>query len=234
MSVRRFHTSSILSKTIPNDLKGRSTSSQQWLTRHLNDPYVKKARYANYRARSAFKLMELDDQFKLFKPGMTVVECGAAPGAWTQVLVERLNALRNKNSLIISIDRNPINDVPGAHLLPNTDMTSAFSHAKVLSLLNDRHVDFVCSDMAPNATGLSTLDHDAIMNLNLVALRFALPILVLDGGFLTKVWFGSRISEFKDLLLKFFANVRVVKPPACRCDSSEAYVLAQGFTGIRK
>ena len=234
MSVRRLHTSARLCKTIPNNLKGRSASSQQWLTRQLNDPYVKKARYANYRARSAFKLIEIDDRFHLLKPGMAVVECGAAPGAWTQVLVERLRATQNKQSLVISIDRDPVNDVPGAHILSNTDMTSAVSQGNVLSLLNGRPVHFVCSDMAPNATGISSLDHERIMNLCLVALRFALPVLAQDGAFLTKVWGGGRTPEFCDLLRKFFTGVREVKPPSSRCDSTESFLLAQGFTGIRK
>jgi 23S rRNA (uridine2552-2'-O)-methyltransferase len=200
----------------------------------LNDPYVKKSRYANYRARSAFKLIEIDDKFRLLKPGMVVVECGAAPGAWTQVLVERLQPEENNKSLIISIDRNPINPITGAHLLPNSDMTSSVTHAKVLSLLDGRLADFVCSDMAPNAVGMSCVDHEGIINLSLVALRFALPVLNPGGAFLTKLWSGSRDSEMGDLLRKFFTNVKIVKPPASRCDSSEHFMLATGFSGIRK
>lgn len=227
----RIHLSPVHNKEIPNNLKGKSSSSQQWLIRQLNDPYVKKARYANYRARSAFKLIEMDDKHKFLKRGMTVVECGAAPGAWTQVLVERCGS---PSATIVSVDRNPINPLPGAHILANTDFTSPAGQAKVLDLLSGRSVDLVCSDMAPNASGIAQLDHDAIAGLALSAMSFSLQVLKPGGSFLTKLWYGSRVSELHALLKKFFPIVREVKPPASRCHSAEIFLFATGFTGIRK
>lgn len=228
-----FHATATRCKVVPHSLKGRSSSSQQWLTRQLNDPYVRKARYANYRARSAFKLIEIDDKYKLLRPGMTVVECGAAPGAWTQVLVERC-ITQTGRGFIVAIDRNPINPVVGANLLPNTDFTSPAGQAQILTLLSDRTVDFLCSDMAPNATGVSQLDHEGIMNLAFSAMSFGLQVLKPGGTFLTKVWNGHRVPDMTNLLQKFFRQVREVKPPASRCNSAELFILADEFTGIRK
>ena len=253
-SQRYFSTTLCLLKTIPNNLKGKSTSSQDWLIRQLNDPYVKKARYANYRARSAFKLIEIDDKYKLLKPGMKVIECGAAPGAWTQVLVERLllspvtknseegdtiaepimTEGRRLGSLVVSIDRNPMHPVPGAIVFDRTDFTSPLLHSRILSILDGRQVDFVCSDMAPNASGQHSLDHDAIMNLCFVSLKFSLQVLrPKTGCYLTKFWDGARKEELTKLLEKFFARVDFVKPPASRVDSSEAFLLGREFKGIK-
>ena len=232
---RSLHASASCCKLLPHDLKGRGSSSQRWLTRQLNDPYVKKARYANYRARSAFKLIEMDERFCLLRPGMTVVECGAAPGAWTQVLVERLKAADPKSgSLIVSLDREALSPVVGAHTLPAADVTSPVTQARVLQLLQERRVHLFCSDMAPNASGVSSLDHEAIADLSLAALRFALPILAPKAAFLTKVWGGNRVPDLMALMRRFFASVRGVKPPASRSDSTEIYLLAQDFAGLQQ
>lgn len=234
-----FHVSSINWKIIPGNLKGKSSSSAKWLTRHLNDPYVKKSRYEQYRARSAFKLIEIDDKYKLLKPGMVVVECGAAPGAWTQVLTRRLELAEEKSSeeksenasLVISIDKNPFQSVPGAITIPNTDFTSPFGQAKILSALNDRKVDLICSDMAPNATGIHSVDHEAIINLVFCALKFSLTVLQVNGNFLCKIWDGHQTKVCIDMIDKFFTQVHRIKPPSSRDDSSEDFILARGFRG---
>ena len=274
---RTLSTTSVRLKVIPGNLKGKSRSSQDWLTRQLNDPYVRKARYNNYRARSAFKLIEMDDKYKLLKPGMKVIECGAAPGAWTQVLVERLllkpfeirpklqphdtigdkhiNPITNadlppppvkieippvtegrkKGSLVVSIDKNAMHDVPGAIVIPNTDFTSPLLHSRILSILDGKHVEFVCSDMAPNASGHHELDHESIMNLCFISLRFSLQVLKpQEGVYLTKFWMGHRFEEFVELVKKFFSTVHpCIKPPSSRDDSSEAFIIAKGFKGIK-
>ena len=191
-----FHTTSVNYKVIPNNLKGKSTSSSSWLTRQLNDPYVTKARYERYRARSAFKLIEIDDKYKILNPGMIVVECGAAPGAWTQVLTKRLKLSdgekelevgEKSNSLVVSIDCNPFPPVPGAITIANTDFTSTLAQGKILSALDGRKADLVCSDMAPNASGIKSVDHESIIQLSLTALQFALQVLQRNGTFLTKI-----------------------------------------------
>ena len=239
---RVIHTTVVRNKITPTNLKGKSTSSQNWIKRQLNDPYVTKARYANYRARSAFKLIQMDDSYKLLHPGQTVVELGAAPGAWTQVLVERLELKPREGSsisksasrgMVVALDLNPIHPVEGAHVLPNCDFTKSMNQGKVLSLLDQRLVDFVASDMAPNATGTHALDHEAIIQLVYAAFTFSIQVLRPGtGNFLTKIWDGSRSSELNQQLEKFFLRVDRVKPDASRCDSSEVYILARGFRGL--
>ncbi|RWS30055.1 rRNA methyltransferase 2-like protein [Leptotrombidium deliense] len=235
-SFRCFSTTTVCCKQIPNNLKGKSVSSQQWLTRQLNDEYVKKARYANYRARSAFKLIEIDDMYKILHPGMIVVDLGAAPGAFTQVIVERLRLKDDQsknNGMAIAVDLNAIHPIEGAHIFPGTDFTKPLNQGKILELLGDQKVDFVCSDMAPNATGDKTFDHDVIITLCYTALRFAVFSLKPKSGcFLTKAWSGARINDLTNQMEKFFEVVKVVKPPASRSDSSELFVLGLRFKGV--
>lgn len=235
-----FHTSAALLKIIPKTLKGRSKSSQDWLTRQLNDPYVKMARYRNYRARSAFKLIEIDDKHQILEPGMTVVECGACPGAWTQVLVERLHLdpkgkKYDSRGKIISIDINPMSPVEGATVLSKTDFTKAINQAKILNILDGQLVDLVLSDMAPNATGTTAIDHQAIVTLAFSAFSFALPVLKpQNGAFIAKLWDNQMNKELRTLMEKFFGQVFSVKPPASRDDSTELYLIGKKFKGIRK
>ncbi|KAL1423390.1 hypothetical protein MTO96_021148 [Rhipicephalus appendiculatus] len=137
---RTLHASAAQLKVQPQNLKGKSKASQDWLTRHLNDPYVKQSRYDNYRARSAYKLVEIDDKYHILKPGYNVVECGAAPGAWTQVIVERINAngtdLTSRGT-VIGLDILPIDPIPGATFLPKADILKPETTAK-LSILSFR------------------------------------------------------------------------------------------------
>ena len=238
---RTLHVTSANYKTIPNNLKGKSTSSAAWLTRQLNDPYVKKARYERFRARSAFKLIELDDQFKILTPGMVAVELGAAPGSWTQVLTRRLGICNaegellpeceRSESLVVSIDRNPFQPVTGAVTIPNTDFTSLHAQGKILSALEGRKADLVCSDMAPNASGIKSLDHESIIQLSLTALQFALQVLQRNGTFLTKIWDGKGREQLTEFLDKFFSQVNQFKPGSSREDSSEVFLLARRFKG---
>ncbi|RWS11753.1 rRNA methyltransferase 2-like protein [Dinothrombium tinctorium] len=224
---------------MPNSLKGRSTSSQQWLIRQLNDPYVKKARYRNYRARSAFKLIEIDEKYRLLRPGMVVLDCGAAPGAFTQVIVEKLQLNEEKspnaNSFVLAVDKDAIHPIPGAHVLPNTDFTKPISQAKIFDILNSRKIDFICSDMAPNATGVKSHDHELIIGLSFCALTFAVMNLQpKTGAFLTKIWDGSRTPELVSQMEKFFESVKSVKPLSSRSDSAESFILGRNFKGIEK
>lgn len=240
--LRCLTTSSVRPKVVPSNLQGKSTSSQNWLKRQLNDPYVTKARYANYRARSAWKLIEIDDKYKIIKSGHTVVELGAAPGAWTQVLVERMglsplgdNSKRKNASrgMVISLDLNPMHPVRGAHILPNCDFTRPINQSKILSLLDQQLVDIVASDMAPNASGTHSLDHEAIIQLVYAALTFSIQVLKPGSGvFLAKIWDGTCSLQLDQQLGKFFTRVDRVKPPSSRADSSEVYILAREFVGL--
>ncbi|KAI2806330.1 rRNA methyltransferase 2, mitochondrial [Blomia tropicalis] len=128
------------------------SSSGKWLERHYRDQFVKKARYQNYRARSAFKLIQMDDKYKLLKPGMIVIECGAAPGSWTQVLVQRLKLEPpnpNPTGAVIAVDLLNFTPVDGAICLPKTDFTNKLCQARIIEALNGRKADLILSDMAP-------------------------------------------------------------------------------------
>ncbi|XP_037557473.1 rRNA methyltransferase 2, mitochondrial [Dermacentor silvarum] len=235
---RMIHSSAAQLKLQPQNLKGKSKASQDWLTRHLNDPYVKQSRYDNYRARSAYKLVEIDDKYRILKPGCTVVECGAAPGAWTQVIVERINANgadhTTTRGTVIGLDLLPIDPVPGATFLPNTDILKPESTTKVLQCLSGKSADVVLSDLAPNASGVKSLDHEGIVALTYAALILSFKVLSVRGSFLCKIWNGSEAAKLSDDIRRFFQFVHYVKPPASRKESAEIYILGREFKGVEK
>lgn len=222
----------------PTNLKGKKPSSQQWLTRQLRDPYVEKAKQENYRCRSAFKLIEINERFGVLKPGMTVVDCGAAPGSWTQVAVKSTNANgkdldEEKIGTVVSIDRLPIHPIEGATVIGNMDFTSEKAQEQVLAALQGKLADFVMSDMAPNATGVREMDHENIIKLAYAALKFALGITRTDGSFIAKVWDGSLADQLEKDLASFYKKVKIVRPKATRDESTEKFLLARGFKGLK-
>jgi len=212
--------------------KGRKSSSTRWLKRQLNDPYVEEARKLGFRSRSAFKIIELDDRFHFFKPGQRVIDLGAAPGGWTQVAVERVNALgvgKGRTGKIVGIDLQEMEAIAGATLL-----THDFMENDAPDLLKEAlggPADIVMSDMAAASTGHTATDHMRIMALLEVALDFARDILAADGVFLCKVLKGGTENELLANMKRDFRSVRHAKPPASRQDSSESYVIAQGYRG---
>ncbi|MBR0664936.1 RlmE family RNA methyltransferase [Roseomonas hellenica] len=203
--------------------KGRTTASQLWLQRQLNDPYVKAARERGLRSRAAFKLIELDDRFKLIRPRMRVVDLGAAPGGWTQVALER------GASHVVGIDLLPIDPIAGSTLLQG-DFQDPEAERAVLDAL-DGQADLVLSDMAPNTTGHNATDHLRIVALAELSLDFAQKVLAPGGGFVAKLFQGGTEKTMLDALKRDFAVVRHAKPPASRKDSAELYVVATGFRG---
>lgn len=205
--------------------RGRSAGSQRWLERQLNDPYVRAAREQGLRSRAAFKLTELDERFRLLRPGARVVDLGAAPGGWTQVAVQRAGP-RGK---VVALDLLPMDPVPGATVLQG-DFEDPAAEAAVLAAL-DGPADLVLSDMAPNTTGHAATDHLRIIALAELALDFALKVLAPGGGFVAKVFQGGSEKELLAALKRNFAAVRHAKPPASRKDSAELYVVATGFRG---
>ncbi|WP_419896585.1 RlmE family RNA methyltransferase [Roseomonas sp. USHLN139] len=205
--------------------KGRTTASQKWLERQLNDPYVRAAKAAGWRSRAAFKIIELDEKYKLFRPGQRVVDLGAAPGGWTQVAVQRVGD-RGK---VVGLDLLPMDVIPGASLLQGDFEDPAVEQA-VLDAL-DGPADLVMSDMAPNTTGHNATDHLRILNLIELALHFGSKVLVPGGAFVAKVFQGGTERELLNWLKRDFASVKHAKPPASRKDSAEMYVVAQGFRG---
>lgn len=234
---RYFSRSSSVAKEIPKNLKGKSKSSQDWLIRQLKDPYVENAKMQNYRCRSAFKLLEIDAKFNIMKPGMCVVDCGAAPGSWTQVAVEKTNAnlkdSKAKQGMVVAIDRLPIYPIEGATILGNCDFTLPSSQEKLTSCLRNQKVDVALSDMAPNSTGIKNLDHEAIVNLAYLFIRFSLNVSRVGGCLLVKLWEGNMTSKVENDLHRFYGETKRIKPPASRSDSSEVFLLAKGFRGIQ-
>jgi 23S rRNA (uridine2552-2'-O)-methyltransferase len=205
--------------------EGRSTASQRWLTRQLNDPYVKAAKERGLRSRAAFKLIEMDERLKLLKPGMRVVDLGAAPGGWTQVAVQAVGP----RGQVVALDILPMDPVPGASVLQG-DFQEAEAEDRVIAAMGGR-ADLVLSDMAPNTTGHQATDHLRIMALAEIALDFARRVLAPGGAFVAKVLQGGTEAEMLAVLKRDFSSVKHVKPPASRKDSAEMYVVGVGFRG---
>jgi 23S rRNA (uridine2552-2'-O)-methyltransferase len=198
-------------------------SSRRWLDEHFSDPYVKQAQQAGYRSRAAFKLIEIQDRDRLFKPGMTVVDLGAAPGGWSQILVK----LVKPKGHVIALDILPMDDIPGVDFI-----LGDFTEDAVLEILQARvttQIDWVVSDMAPNMSGNDSTDIPRAMYLVELALDFALKTLQSDGGFLAKVFQGPGSEEFIAAVKQNFKSVSIRKPNASRGRSREVYILAKGL-----
>lgn len=206
--------------------KKRSASSARWLRRQLADPYVAEARRLGYRSRAAFKLIELDDRFRLLKPGARVVDLGAAPGGWTQVAVERVRPAPSRGA-VVAVDIAGLDPIAGAEAI------GADIFAPGLPDLVRQHLggaaDVVLSDMAPSASGHPGADHLRIIGLAEAAAELAMAVLAPGGSFVCKVWQGGTTPELLALLKRRFAAVRHAKPPASRAESAEVYVVATGF-----
>lgn len=202
----------------------RSASSARWLTRQLNDPYVKAARDAGWRSRAAFKLIELNQKYALLKNARRVVDLGVAPGGWSQVV--RKLAPR---AAVVGIDLLPTDPIEGATLL-QMDFMADEAPAALLEALGGPP-DLVISDMAANTVGHKATDHLRTMGLVETAAHFAIEHLEPGGAFVAKVLAGGTDAELLALLKRHFNSVKHAKPPASRKDSSEWYVIAQGFKG---
>ena len=209
--------------------RGRTTSSQRWLERQLNDPYVAAARRQGRRSRAAFKLAEIDGKYRLLRPGLRVVDLGAAPGGWSQVAAERVKAAEAEGQ-VIAIDVLAMEAVPGVEFL-QLDFLDAAAPERLRALLREGGADLVLSDMAAPTTGHTATDHLRIMGLAETAGHFACDVLSPGGAFLCKVFQGGTERALLDMLKQRFASVRHVKPPASRSDSAELYVLATSFRG---
>jgi len=209
--------------------RGRKLSSTRWLQRQLNDPYVQEANRKGYRSRAAFKLIEIDDRFQFLKPGQKVVDLGCAPGGWTQVAAERIDAEKNPHGHVIGIDLQEVEDVPGATLLVGDFMDNDAPDR--LKEHIGGSVDVVLSDMAASASGHPPTDHLRITALVEAAAYFAEEVLKPNGWFVAKVLAGGADADLLKLLRQQFKSVKHAKPPASRKDSSETYLIASGFRG---
>lgn len=198
-------------------------TSKAWMMEHLNDPYVKLAQKEGYRARAAYKLMEIDDKDKLIKPGMTIVDLGSAPGSWSQVAVQRLKGQGKVIALDI-LDMQPIGGV--------TFLQGDFREESVLrqleQTLNKTQVDLVIADMAPNISGVKDVDQAGAAYLTELALEFSKDWLKPSGNFLVKVFIGAGFEEILQTMRQMFDKVVTRKPKASRDRSSEVYLLGLG------
>jgi 23S rRNA (uridine2552-2'-O)-methyltransferase len=208
----------------------RTASSQRWLERQLNDPYVAAAKREGMRSRAAYKLQEIDDRYHILKSGQRVIDLGAAPGGWSQIAAAKVKSLEGKGQ-VVAIDYLGMDALPGVDIL-ELDFTDPTAEDKLKACLRDGQADLVLSDMAAPTVGHNRTDHLRIMGLAEMAAAFAVDVLAPGGIFLCKVIQGGTERDLLDLLKKSFATVRHVKPPASRSDSAELYVLATGFRGV--
>jgi 23S rRNA (uridine2552-2'-O)-methyltransferase len=202
--------------------KGRKVSSTRWLERQLNDPYVRRAKAENYRSRAAYKLLELDERFGLLKGVKTVVDLGIAPGGWSQIVRRRSPAAK-----VVGIDLLPTDPIEGVVIL-HLDFMDEDAPRQLRDALGGP-ADLVLSDMAANTVGHPQTDHLRTMALVEAGLEFALEILRPGGAYVAKVLAGGTDAQLLTQLKRHFATVKHAKPPASRKDSSEWYVVAQGF-----
>ena len=203
----------------------RSLSSQKWLERQLNDPYVARAKREGYRSRAAFKLLEIDDKYKILKAGQRVVDLGAAPGGWSQIAAKVVGP----KGKVVGIDLLPIDPMAGVEFI-ELDFLDDSAPGQLIEMLGGP-ADVVMSDMAANTTGHKKTDHLRIIGLAEAAIYFAREILAPGGAFVAKVFQGGTENQLLADLKRDFAVVRHVKPAASRTDSAELYVLATGFRG---
>lgn len=209
--------------------KKRTESSRRWLERQLNDPFVHLAREKGYHSRAAFKLIEINEKYKILKPGLKVIDLGSAPGGWTQVIVQEVKPEKNPNGKVIGVDLNPTSSVPQATLVIN-DFTLESTQQELLELL-DGKADVVVSDMAAPACGMTSVDHLRIMSLVEEAFLFAKEVLNPGGHFVAKVLRGGTEANLLKLLKTNFEKVYHFKPQSSRQNSAEMYVVCLNFRG---
>lgn len=202
----------------------RTKSSQRWLKRHFSDTYVLQAQQLGYRSRAAFKLLEIQEQDRILRPGMTVVDLGAAPGGWSQIAASLVGA----KGRVIALDVLEMDPLPGVEFLRG-DFTEEAVFDQLLQILNGQRIDLVISDMSPNISGLKSVDQPRTMYLAELALDFARKVLAPGGNMLVKVFEGSGIEEFRKEARSSFRSLAVRKPKASRASSREVYILARNF-----
>lgn len=202
----------------------RTKSSRRWLQEHERDVYVKRAREEGYRSRAVFKLEEIQRTDRILRPGMTIVDLGAAPGGWSQYAAKLLHG----KGRIVALDILPMDAIVGVEFIQG-DFASDEVLAQLSALIGETQVNLVMSDIAPNMSGIADVDHDRSMYLVELALDFAKAHLAPGGDFLTKVFQGRGFQPFMKLLRESFRTVKVRKPPASRQRSAELYLLARDF-----
>ena len=198
----------------------RTKTSKAWMQEHVNDPYVKLAQKDGYRARAAYKLLEIDDKDRLIKPGMVVVDLGSTPGSWSQVAIQRLKG----NGRVIALDLLPMLGIPGVEFIQG-DFREDEILEQLEEKLNGQQIDLVISDMAPNISGITSVDQPNAVYLTELAVDFSLKWLKPEGNFLVKVFIGSGFEDIVKIMRNSFEKVVTRKPKASRDRRTEVYLL---------
>ena len=204
----------------------RSTSSKNWLAEHVNDHWVHKAKAEGYRSRAAFKLIEMDQKDRLLRPGMVVVDLGSAPGSWAQIAAAKIKP----GGELVAIDLLPMEPLPGVSFLQG-DFREESVLLQFEELLKGRRVDLVLSDMAPNISGVASMDAGRMTDLAELALDFSAQHLRQGGNMLIKVFQGAGFVEYRNQMQKMFGSVVSRKPDASRDRSTEVYLLGRDRRG---
>jgi 23S rRNA (uridine2552-2'-O)-methyltransferase len=205
----------------------RSKSSSQWLSRHVNDPYVKQAQLDGYRSRSAYKLIELNEKDRLIKPGMRILDLGSAPGGWSQVA----GKLVGRKGRVLATDILPMDPVPNVDFIQG-DFTEEIVVEQLLGWLGAGRFDLIISDIAPNLSGIDSADQAGSMYFLELALDTVRKTLKPGAPFAAKMFQGSGSDDYVKELRKSFEKVLIRKPAASRAQSREVYIVAKGFRGI--
>ncbi|XP_054284462.1 rRNA methyltransferase 2, mitochondrial-like [Macrosteles quadrilineatus] len=229
-AVCKFSTGRVAFKEQLKNAQKFKPSSQIWLSRQLNDKYVKQARIEHYRCRSAFKLIEINKSYRILRPGQVVVDLGCAPGSWTQVAVKCTKAdYPDSKSLVVGVDLSPVHPVEGSVLLGGLNFTTESAQAQLAEHLEGRAVDVVLSDMAPSASGVKSLDHTNIISLCYSALRFAEKMSSPGGSLVMKVFDGGESPQLLKDAKQLYEIVSIVRPEASRKESSEKFFVCLKF-----
>ncbi len=205
-------------------MKNRSKSSGKWLREHFDDVWVKRAQQEGWRSRAVYKLLEIDQKDRLIRPGMTVVDLGAAPGSWSEVAAKKTG----HKGRVVALDILPMDSIAGVEFIEG-DFREQAVYDRLLETLGDVPVDLVISDMAPNISGLKAVDQPRAMYLAELALELAEKVLKPGGDFLVKVFTGEGLDEYKKTMRSAFEKIIVRKPAASRPRSREIYLLARGY-----
>jgi 23S rRNA (uridine2552-2'-O)-methyltransferase len=203
----------------------RPKNSRDWVKRHLNDPYVKKAQEEGYRSRAVYKLQEIDNKDRLIKPGQVIVDLGSAPGGWSQLAIKKVNA-GGKKGKVIAIDLLPMEEIPKVEFI-QADFSEEVGLQAVIRALDGTAVDLVISDMSPNMTGIPLTDQARLFALGELAMDFAVRFLQPNGVFIVKVFQGAGFEPYVKLLRQHFTTVAAKKPDASRDESREVYLVAK-------
>lgn len=201
-------------------------SSVRWVNRQINDPFVIEAQKRGYRSRASFKILEINEKFKLFKKGYKVLDLGSAPGGWSQVIVDIVG-----DNNVLAVDILEMEEIGGVKFIQQ-DFLSNDAEQIILEQMNGQKYNCVISDMAANTTGDRQTDHLRTTTLIESAFDFAIKVLKIDGSFVGKVFQGGTEKELFEKMKKYFSNVKHFKPESSRKDSVEMYVIAMGFKGL--